>query len=146
MKTLTQFYIAGVLPQNRYIRYSKEIRQHIKDGKKLKEELSRHSISKNRYQYLTCKIKKADKLTDSKIADYNNQGTRQKIGRHGTISKQHVWKVKNKLAEVLSTLTSATGDEMTDPMNIGREYHRAFQHRLRKQEIESGLEEYESLQ
>ena len=78
--------------------YNKEIGQDIKDRKKLKKELSRHDISKSRYQYLTRKLKKVDKLIDSKIADHNSQAIRQKIGRHGTISKQDFWKVTKKLA------------------------------------------------
>ena len=89
-------------------------------------------------------------MIDSKIADHNSQAIRQKIGRHGTISKQDFWKVKKKLAphsvEVPSSLTNATGDQITDPINIRREYHNEFQHRLRKREIKSGLEDYESLQ
>ena len=48
--------------------------------------------------------------------------------------------------EVPSSLTNATGDHITDPINIRREYHNEFQHRLRKREIKSGLEDYESLQ
>ena len=133
---------------------NKEIRQDIKDRKKLKTELSRHDISKSRYhQYLTRKLKKVDKLIDSKIADYNSQAIRQKIGRHGTISKQDFWKVKRKTCpppprnvEVPSSLTNATGDQITDPINIRGEYHNEFQHRLRRREIKSGLEDYERLQ
>ena len=98
--------------------YTKEIRMDIKDRKKRKKGLSRHDISKSRYQYLTRKLKKVDKFIDFKIADYNSQAIRQKIGRHGTISKQDFWKVKKKLvpcnAEVLSSLTGATGDQITD--------------------------------
>ena len=45
-----------------------------------------------------------------------------------------------------SSLTNATGDQITDPINIRREYHNEFQHTLRKREIRSGLEDYESLQ
>ena len=45
-----------------------------------------------------------------------------------------------------SSLTNATGDQITDPMNIRREYHREFQQRLRKREIKSGLEDYGKLQ
>ena len=79
---------------------------------------------------------------------------RQKIGWCGTISKQDFWKVKKKLAppppprnvEVPSSLTNATGDQITDPINIRREYHIEFQHRLRNREIKSGLEDYERLQ
>ena len=130
--------------------YNKEIRQDIKDRKKLKKELSRHDISKSRYRYLIRKLKKVDKLIDSKIDDHNSQAIRQKIGRHGTISKQDFWKVKKKLVprsvEVPSSLTNATGDHITDPINTRREYHNEFQHRLRKREIKSGLEDYESLQ
>ena len=44
--------------------------------------------------YLTHKLKKVDKLIDTKIADHNSQAIRQKIGRHGTISKQDFWNVK----------------------------------------------------
>ena len=87
-------------------------------------------------------------MIESKIVDYNSQATRQKIGRHGAISKQDSWKVEEKLApppnvEVLSSLTR---DEITDPMNIRGEYHREFQHRLRKREIKSGLEDCGRLQ
>ena len=131
--------------------YNKKIRQDIKDRKKLKKDLSRHDISKSRYQYLTRKLKKVDKLIDSKIADYNSQAIRQKIDRHGTVSKQDFWKVKKKLApcnvEVpSSSLTNATGDQITDPINIRREYHNEFQHRLSKREIKLGLEDFQSLQ
>ena len=45
-----------------------------------------------------------------------------------------------------SSLNDATWDQITDPMNIRRECHREFQHRLRKREIKSGLEDYERLQ
>ena len=81
--------------------YKKEIRQDIKDRKKLKKELSRHDISKSKYQCLTRKLKKVDKLIDSKTADHNSQAIRQKIGRHGTISKQDFWKVKRNLPLVV---------------------------------------------
>ena len=124
--------------------YNKEIRQDIKDRKRLKKELSRHDISKSRYQYLTRKLKKVDKLIDSKIAGYNSQAIRQKIGRHGTISKQDFWKVKKKLAPPPPVPLLLI--QITDPMNIRREYRREFQHRLRKREIKSGLEDYERLQ
>ena len=127
--------------------YNKEIRPDVNDRKKLKKELSRHESG---YQYLIRKLKKVDKSIDSKIADYNSQAIRQKIGRHGTISKQDFWKLKKKLAprnvEVPSSLTYATGDQIIDSMNIRREYHREFQHRLRTREIKSGLEGYERLQ
>ena len=53
-----------------------------------KKELSRHDVSKNRYQYLTHKIKRVDKLINSKTADYKSQAFKKKIDRHGTISKQ----------------------------------------------------------
>ena len=75
--------------------YNKEIRPDINDRKKLKKELSRHESG---YQYLIRKLKKVDKSIDSKIADYNSQAIRQKIGRHRTISKQDFWKLKKKLA------------------------------------------------
>ena len=48
--------------------------------------------------------------------------------------------------EVSSSLTDATEDQITDSINIRREYHNEFQHRLRKREIKSGLEDYERLQ
>ena len=76
--------------------YNKEIGQDIKDRKKLKKELSRHDISKSRYQCLTPKLKKVDKSIDSKTADYNSQAIRQKIGRHGMVSKQDLWKAKKE--------------------------------------------------
>ena len=37
-------------------------------------------------------------------------------------------------------------NEISDPLNIKQEYHREFQHRLRKRDVMPELERYESIQ
>ena len=59
-------------------------------------------------------------------------------------------KIKRKIApksvDILHSLTDIHDNEISDPLNIKQEYHREFQHRLRKRDVMSELERYESIQ
>ena len=115
-----------------------------------KTEISRHSIIKGKQKHLSHRIKKLDKLIDTKISNFNSQVIKDKIDFDGTISKQDFWKIKRKIApksvDILHSLTDIHDNEISDPLNIKQEYHREFQHRLRKRDVMPELERYESIQ
>ena len=46
----------------------------------------------------------------------------------------------------MHSLTDPDGNEITEPLNIKHEYHREFQHRLRKRDIRPELQDYERIQ
>ena len=73
-----------------------------------------------------------------------------KIGFDGTISKQDFWKTKTKIAprsvHNLHSLTNIHHNEISDTLKIKQEYHREFQHRLRKRDVIPELESYENIQ
>ena len=73
-----------------------------------------------------------------------------KIGFDRTISKQDFWKIKRKIApksvDILHSLTDVHDNEILDPLNIKQEYHREFQHRLRKRDVIPELKSYEIIQ
>ena len=85
-----------------------------------------------------------------KISDFNSQVIVDKIDFDGTISKQDFWKIKRKIApksvDILHSLTDINDDGISDPLNIKQEYHREFQHRLRKRDVIPELESYENIQ
>ena len=130
--------------------YNKEIRELLKGRGLAKKELSRHSIIKGKQKHLSHGIKKLDKLIDTKISDFNSQVIKDKIDFDGTISKQDFWKIKRKIApksvDILHSLTDIHDNEISDLLNIKQEYHREFQHRLRKRDVMPELERYESIQ
>ena len=73
-----------------------------------------------------------------------------KIDFDGTISKQDCWKIKRKIApksvDILYSLTIIYDNKIPDPLNIKQEYHKEFQHRLRKRDVMPELERYENIQ
>ena len=115
-----------------------------------KKELSRQSIIKGKQKHCSHWIKKLDKLIDTKISDFNSQVIMDKIDFDGIISKQDFWKIERKIAPesvgILHSLTDIHDNEISDPLNIKQEYHREFQHRLRKIDVMPELERYENIQ
>ena len=74
----------------------------------------------------------------------------EKIDFDGTISKQDFWKVKKKIVpksvDILYSLADIHDNEISDHLNMKQEYHREFQHRLRKRDVMPELERYENIQ
>ena len=130
--------------------YNKEISELLKRRGLTKKELSRQSIIKGKQKHSSHQIKKLDKLIDTKSSDFNSQVIRDKIDFDGIISKQDFWKIKRKIAPksvgILHSLTDIHDNEISDPLNIKQEYHREFQHRLRKGDVMPELERYENIQ
>ena len=95
------------------------------------------------------KFEKLDSLINRKIAHFNDDSTRQKVGSDGSISKQDFWKIKRVLARKCNAVPHCIvynfGNEITDEGSICEEYRREFIHRLRKREIEDDLKDYELL-
>ena len=92
---------------------------------------------------------KLDSLINRKIAHFNDDIIRQKVGSDGSISKQDIWKIKRVLAPKCNTVPHCTvnifENEITDEGSICEEHKREFIHRLRKHEIEDDLKDYELL-
>ena len=126
--------------------YTKEIRSLIKKRKAVKKhtKVCICPLCKGRH-----KFKKLDSLINRKIAHFNDDIIRQKVGSDGSISKQDFWKIKRVLAPKCNTVPHCIvdnfGNEITDEGSICEEYRREFIHRLRKREIEDDLKDYELL-
>ena len=101
-------------------------------------------LCKGRY-----KFKKLDSLINRKIAHFNDDIIRQKVGSDDSISKQDFWKIKRVLAPKCNTvphrIVDSFGNEITDEGSICEEYRREFIHGLKKREIEDNFKDYELL-
>ena len=132
--------------RNDKLLYTKEIRSLIKERKAVKKHIKIciRPLCKGRH-----KFKKLDSLINRKIAHFNDDIIRQKVGSDGSISKQDFWKIKRVLAPKCNTVPHCIinnfGNEITDEGSICEEYRREFIHRLRKREIEDDLKDYELL-
>ena len=84
------------------------------------------------------------------MSDFNSQVIMDKIGYDGTISKQDFWKIKRKIApksvDILHSVPDIHDNEISDPLNIKQEYHKKFQHRLRKIDVIPELKSYRNIQ
>ena len=93
---------------------------------------------------------KLDRKIEHKIADFNSLIIRQKVDKNSTIDKQNFWKLKRALApkcnEIVHSLRSSDGNDISDPINIKSEYRKEIQHRLRKRDIKHELKSYENFQ
>ena len=73
-----------------------------------------------------------------------------KIGFDRTISKQDVWKMKRKIApksvDIIHSFTDIHDNEILYPLSSKQEYHREFQHRLRKRYVKPELKSYQNIQ
>ena len=129
--------------------YNAEIRSLLKERKVVKRKLQ---ASKNSYLYrrMIAKMHKLDRKIEHKIADFNSLIIGQKVDKNGTIEKQNFWKLKRALApknnEIVLSLRSSDGNDMSDPININSEYRKEFQYRLRKRDIKHELKSYENFQ
>ena len=129
--------------------YNAEIRSLLKERKVVKRKLQ---ASKNSYLYrrMIAKMHKLDRKIEHKIADFNSLIIRQKVDKNGTIDKQNFWKLKRALApkcnEIVHSLRSSDGNDISDPINIKSEYRKEFQYRLRKRDIKHELKSYENFQ
>ena len=94
-------------------------------------------------------MKKLDSLINRKIAHFNDDIIRQKVGSDSSISTQDFWKIKRVLApkcnRVAQCIVNSFGNEITDEGSICEEYRREFIHRLRKRAIGDDLKDYELL-
>ena len=99
---------------------------------------------------MIAKMHKLDRKIEHKIADFNSLIIRQKVDKNGTIDKQNFWKLKRALApkcnEIVHSLRSSDGNDISDPINIKSEYRKEFQYRLRKRDIKHELKSYENFQ
>ena len=77
--------------RNDKLLYTKEIRSLIKKRKAVKKHIKIciRPLCKGRH-----KFKKLDSLINRKIAHFNDDIIRQKVGSDGSISKQDFWKIK----------------------------------------------------
>ena len=89
-----------------------------------------HPLCKGRH-----KLKKLDSLINRKIAHFNDDIIRQKVGGDSSIRKQDFWKIKRVLAPNCNTvphcIVDSFGNEITDEGSISEEYRRAFIQRLK---------------
>ena len=95
-------------------------------------------------------FKKLNSPINRKIAHFNDNIIRQKVGSDGSsITKQDFWKTKRVLAPKCNTvphcIVDSFGNEITDEGSICEEYRRQFIHRLRKRELENDFKDYELL-
>ena len=99
---------------------------------------------------MIAKMHKLDRKIEHKIADLNSLIIRQKVDKNGTRDKQNFWKLKRALApkcnEIVHSLRSSDGNDISDPINIKSEYRKEFQYRLRKRDIKHELKSYENFQ
>ena len=129
--------------------YNAEIRSLLKERKAVKRKLQ---ASKNSYLYrrMIAKMHKLDRKIEHKIADFNSLIIRQKVDKNGTIDKQKFWKLRRALApkrnEIVHSLRSSDGNDISGPISIKSEYRKEFQHRLRKRDIKHELKSYENFQ
>ena len=86
---------------------------------------------------------KLDRKIEHKIADFNSLIIRQKVAKNGIIDKQNFWKLKRALApksnEIVHSLRSSDGNDISNPINIKSEYRKEFQHWLRKRDVKHEL-------
>ena len=79
---------------------------------------------------MIAKTYKLDRKIEHKITDFNSLIMRQKVGKNGTIEKQNYWKLKRALAlksnEIVHSLRSSDGNDISDPINIKSEYRKEF--------------------
>ena len=84
-----------------------------------------HPLCKGRH-----KFKKLDSPINRKVAHFNDDITRIKVGSDGSISKQDFRKIKRALAPKCNTVPHCTvdsfGNEITDVGSICEEYRRSF--------------------
>ena len=109
--------------------YDAEIRSLLKERKVIKRKLQ---ALKNSYLYrrMIGKMHKLDRKIELKRADFNSLIIRQKVDKNGTIDKQNFWKLKRALApkrnEIVHSLGSSDGNDISDPINIKSEYRKEF--------------------
>ena len=126
---LTECFKKGRIRNDKRL-YTKEIRSLIKKRKAVKKHQNLYPpLCKGRH-----KFKKLDSIINRKIAHFNDDIIRPKVGSDGSISKQDFWKIKRVLAPKCNTvphyIVDNFGNEITGEGSICEEYRREFIHRL----------------